>query len=345
MDVRIFTEPQQGASYETLLAAALATEQNGFSAFFRSDHYLKMGSASGLPGPTEAWATLAGLARDTTRIRLGTLVSPVTFYRPGPLAITVAQVDAMSGGRVDFGFGSGWYEAEHKAYGLPFPPLKERFDLMAEYLEQITGLWATPEGETFSHEGRFHTFTDSPALPKPAQRPGPPIIIGGRGKHRTPALTARYASEYNTAFCSVEAATSAYGRVREACERIGRDPSTFRFIHYSVLLPGASRDAALARYRDPLWAMQWKYSDMEASATRPLPAVTPPPFEGPDAALIRGRATYIGQPEAIVESLLEIRAHAGVPVEFVARSHFPLLGYDEQVDLMAQLAEGVAPHL
>lgn len=253
MDVRIFTEPQQGASYETLLAAAVATEQNGFSAFFRSDHYLKMGSVSGLPGPTEAWATLAGLARDTTRIRLGTLVSPVTFYRPGPLAITVAQVDAMSGGRVDFGFGSGWYEAEHKAYGLPFPPLKERFDLMAEYLEQITGLWATPEGETFSHEGRFHTFTDSPALPKPAQRPGPPIIIGGRGKHRTPALTARYASEYNTAFCSVEAATSAYGRVREACERIGRDPNELVYSQALVLCVGADeaevtrRAAAIGR--------------------------------------------------------------------------------------------------
>lgn len=258
MDVRIFTEPQQGASYETLLAAALATEQNGFSAFFRSDHFLKMGSVSGLPGPTEAWATLAGLARDTTRIRLGTLVSPVTFYRPGPLAITVAQVDAMSGGRVDFGFGSGWYEAEHKAYGLPFPPLKERFDLMAEYLEQITGLWATPEGETFSHEGRFHTFVDSPALPKPAQRPGPPIIIGGRGKHRTPALTARYASEYNTAFCSVEAATSAYGRVREACERIGRDPNELVYSQALVLCVGADeaevtrRAAAIGREANEL---------------------------------------------------------------------------------------------
>ena len=253
MDVRIFTEPQQGASYETLLAAALATEQNGFSGFFRSDHYLKMGGVSGLPGPTEAWATLAGLARDTTRIRLGTLVSPVTFYRPGPLAITVAQVDAMSGGRVDFGFGCGWYEAEHKAYGLPFPPLKERFDLMAEYLEQITGLWATPDGDTFSHEGRFHTFTDSPALPKPAQRPGPPIIIGGRGKSRTPALTARYASEYNTAFCPVQAATSAYGRVREACERIGRDPDELVYSQALVLCVGADeaevtrRAAAIGR--------------------------------------------------------------------------------------------------
>ena len=253
MDVRIFTEPQQGASYETLLAAALATERNGFSGFFRSDHYLKMGGVSGLPGPTEAWATLAGLARDTTRIRLGTLVSPVTFYRPGPLAITVAQVDAMSGGRVDFGFGCGWYEAEHLAYGLPFPPLGQRFDLMAEYLEQITGLWATPEGETFSHQGRFHTFADSPALPKPAQRPGPPIIIGGRGKNRTPALTARYAAEYNTAFCSVEAAASAYDRVRAACEAIGRDPGQLVLSQALVLCLGADeaevtrRAAAIGR--------------------------------------------------------------------------------------------------
>jgi alkanesulfonate monooxygenase SsuD/methylene tetrahydromethanopterin reductase-like flavin-dependent oxidoreductase (luciferase family) len=135
------------------------------------------------------------------------------------------------------------------------------------------------------------------------------------------------------------------GWIRDECERIGRDPSTFRFIHYSVLLPGPSRDEALARYRDALWAMQWKYSDMEASATRPLPAVTPPPFPGADADLLRSRTVCAGTPDEIVEALLDIREQAGVPVEFVARSHLPLLEYDAQLDLMGQLAEGVAPHL
>ena len=170
MELRTFTEPQQGATYDDLLAVALASEAAGYAGFMRSDHYLVMGGGSGLPGPTHAWITLAGLARDTNTIRLGTLVSPATFYQPGPLAIAVAQVDQMSGGRIDFGFGAGWYEAEHGAYGLDFPEMGERFDRYEEYLEQIVGLWSTPEGETYSHQGQFHSFTDSPALPKPTQR-------------------------------------------------------------------------------------------------------------------------------------------------------------------------------
>ncbi len=247
MDLRIFTEPQQGATYDDLLAVARAAEQGGFSGFFRSDHYLKMGGVSGLPGPTEAWATLAGLARDTTSIRLGTLVSPVTFYRPGPLAITVAQVDAMSGGRVDFGFGCGWYEAEHLAYGLPFPGLGQRFDLMEEYLEQITGLWATEEGATFSHHGTFHTFVDSPALPKPVQRPGPPIIIGGKGQQRTPALTARYAAEFNQPFTATDHVSEGIDRVGLACEKIGRDPAQLVYSAALVLCLGASEADVIGR--------------------------------------------------------------------------------------------------
>jgi alkanesulfonate monooxygenase len=160
VELSIFTEPQQGATYDDLLAVARAAEVGGFRTFFRSDHYLKMGDVSGLPGPTHAWITLAGLARDTSTIRLGTLVSPATFYHPASLAISVAQVDAMSGGRVDFGFGSGWYEQEHEAYGFEFGSLGERFDRMEEYLEQVTGLWSTAEGDTFSHDGRFHRFVD-----------------------------------------------------------------------------------------------------------------------------------------------------------------------------------------
>ncbi len=225
VELRIFTEPQQGATYEDLLAVAQTSEAAGFSAFFRSDHFLKMGDVSGFPGPTHAWITLAGLARETSKIRLGTLVSPVTFYRPGPLAISVAQVDAMSGGRVEFGFGAGWYEAEHTAYGIDFPPLGERFDRYEEYLEQIRGLWATPEGETYSHVGKFHTFVDSPALPKPVQKPGPPIVIGGRGPKRTPALVARFASDFNLPFTPLEEIAPAIERVNDACESIGRNPA------------------------------------------------------------------------------------------------------------------------
>ncbi len=186
MQLRIFTEPQQGASYDTLLRVAKATEDLGFDAFFRSDHYLKMGNVSGLPGPTDAWITLAGLARETSRIRLGTLMSPATFRYPGPLAISVAQVDQMSGGRVEFGFGAGWFDGEHAAYAIPFPPLKERFDRYAEQLAIITGLWETPVGETFEFAGEYYTVTDSPALPKPAQLPRPPVLIGGACRSARP---------------------------------------------------------------------------------------------------------------------------------------------------------------
>jgi F420-dependent oxidoreductase-like protein len=226
MRLRIFTEPQQGASYATLRNVAIAAEELGFDAFFRSDHYLKMGDVSGLPGPTDAWATLAALASQTSRIRLGTLVTCVTFRLPGPLAVTVAQVDEMSGGRVEFGIGAGWYEAEHAAYGVPFPPVKERFDRFTEQLAVITGLWETPEGQTFSYDGTHYKIADSPALPKPAQRPRPPIIIGGAGPRRTPALAARYADEFNGGFAPMEQAAAQFGRVREACQAAGRDPSS-----------------------------------------------------------------------------------------------------------------------
>src|ERR1700721_2024778 len=185
MKFRIFTEPQYGAAYQTLRNVALATEELGFDAFFRSDHYLKMGDVSGLP---DAWIPLAGLAVETSRIRLGTLMSAATFRLPGPLAITVAQVDQMSGGRVEFGLGSGWYEPEHAAYGIPFPPLGERFDILEEQLAVITGLWATPDGETFSFDGTHYRLTDSPGLPKPAQRPRPPILLGGSRARPTPRL-------------------------------------------------------------------------------------------------------------------------------------------------------------
>lgn len=225
--LRIFTEPQQGASYDDLLRVARTAEAAGYDAFFRSDHYLKMGDVSGEPGPTDAWLTLAGLARETSRLRLGTLVSPVTFRSPGPLAVSVAQADQMSGGRVEFGLGTGWYEREHTAYGIPFPPLKERFDRYAEQLAVIIGLWDTPEGATFDHDGEHYRLVDSPALPKPVQRPRPPVIIGGGGKKRTPALAAQYADEFNLPFVDLDTAAAQFDRVSAACSEIGRDPAGF----------------------------------------------------------------------------------------------------------------------
>jgi F420-dependent oxidoreductase-like protein len=245
MRLRIFTEPQQGASYGTLRRVAKAAEDLGFDAFFRSDHYLRMGDGTGEPGPTDAWATLAALAVETSTIRLGTLVTAATFRLPGPLAITVAQVDEMSGGRVEFGLGAGWYDGEHRAYGIPFPPLRERFDRFEEQLAIITGLWSTPVGQTFSYDGAYYSLTDSPALPKPVQ-PKVPVIIGGGGARRTPALAARYADEFNAAFRPAADVAVAVDRVREACAAEGRDPASMIFSTAQVVCCGKD-EAELAR--------------------------------------------------------------------------------------------------
>ncbi len=223
MRLRVFVEPQQGASYGQLLRVAQHAESLGFDGFFRSDHYLAMG-VEGLPGPTDAWVTLAGIARETRRVRLGTLVTSATFRLPGPLAIAVAQVDEMSAGRVELGIGAGWFDDEHLAYGIPFPSTRERFDRLEEQLEIVTGLWTTPVGERFSFSGRHYRLVESPALPKPLQHPHPPVILGGEGRSRTPLLAARFADEFNAPFLVVDEAARQYERVREACEEVGRDP-------------------------------------------------------------------------------------------------------------------------
>jgi len=256
--LRIFTEPQQGASYDDLVAVAQAAERLGFDGFFRSDHFLVMGSADGLPGPTDAWITLAGLARETSTIRLGTLVTSATFRYPGPLAVSVAEVDQMSGGRVELGLGAGWYEAEHSAYAIPFPPLGERFERLEEQLAIITGLWENPIGQRFSFTGRHYEVKDSPGLPKPVQQPRPPIIVGGHGRTRTPRLAARYAAEYNLAFSALEDFEEQCARVRAACEAIDRDPSSLVCSAALVLCCGADeaefarRAAAIGRAPDEL---------------------------------------------------------------------------------------------
>ena len=238
----IFTEPQQGATYSDLLRVAQATEAAGLDGFFRSDHYLTMGG-SGLPGPTDAWTTLSALAVQTKTIALGTLVTSATFRLPGPLAIAVAQADVMSGGRIAFGIGAGWFEAEHTAYGIPFPSVKERFDRLEEQLEIITGLWATPKGETFSFQGKHYTVTDSPALPKPGRRI--PVIMGGTGPRRTPALAARYATEFNVPFVDADTASRQFERVAQACDDIGRDPSEMvRSLAHTLVIGRTSADVA-----------------------------------------------------------------------------------------------------
>jgi F420-dependent oxidoreductase-like protein len=257
VDFRVFVEPQQGATYADQLAVARAAEALGFSAFFRSDHYLAM-SGDGLPGPTDSWVTLAGIARETSSIRLGTMVTSATFRHPGPLAISVAQVDEMSGGRVELGIGAGWFEAEHQTYAIPFPPLRERFDRLTEQLHIITGLWTTPVGEKFNYSGTHHTVADSPALPKPTQSPHPPIIIGGAGAKRTPSLAAAFASEFNVPFAPLEGARTQIDRVAAALADAGRSADSLTYSAAFVVCAGrddaeiARRAAAIGREVDEL---------------------------------------------------------------------------------------------
>ncbi len=282
MDFRVFVEPQQGATYDDQLAVARAAESLGYSAFFRSDHYLAM-NTGGLPGPTDSWVTLAGIARETSTIRLGTLVTSATFRHPGPLAIAVAQVDAMSGGRVEFGIGAGWFEAEHRAYAIPFPGLGERFERLREQLDVITGLWGTAAGETFDYAGTHYTVTDSPALPKPVQRPHPPIVIGGGGPKRTPALAARFAAEFNLAFPTLDFVPLQYGRVRAALERAGRPADDIVYSAAFVVCVGSD----------------------EAELIRRATAM------GRDLDELRANSPLVGTPEEIANRLGEF-AEAGV---------------------------------
>lgn len=257
MDLRIFTEPQQGATYDDLLRIARATEDLGFDAFFRSDHYLAM-NTDGLPGPTDAWLTLAALAVQTERIRLGTLVTSATFRHPGQLAIQVAQTDQMSGGRVELGLGAGWFAEEHAAYGIPFPVVGERFTRLEETFDIVTGLWDLPEGETFDYAGEYLRVENSPGLPKPAQRPRPPIIVGGTGPRRTPALAAKYASEFNVPFVDTGKAAEMYERVGDACEAAGRRRDDLVYSAALVLCVGRTQEefvrraAAIGREPDEL---------------------------------------------------------------------------------------------
>jgi F420-dependent oxidoreductase-like protein len=230
----VLLEPLHGGTYDQILALARVTEEAGFDAFFRSDHYLGVEREDTGYLPTDSWTTLAGLARDTSRVRLGTLLTAATFRLPGVLATTVATADAMSGGRVELGLGAAWYEREHESLGMPFPPLKERFDRLEEQLAIITGLWRTPPGDSFSFPGVHFRLTGCVNPPRPVQSPHPPIIVGGAGPRRTPALAARYADEFNAAFGP--GMRERYDTFRRACEEIGRDPATARL---SYVIPVA----------------------------------------------------------------------------------------------------------
>ena len=246
MQLRVFLEPQLGATYEDQLAVAQRAERLGFDALFRSDHFLTFGDRDPGPGPTDSWVTLGAIARETSTIRLGTMVTSATFRPPGLLAISVAQVDAMSAGRVEIGLGAGWFEAEHRAYGFPFRSLAERFDRLEEQLAIVSGLWATPVGETYSFTGEHYQLADSPALPKPVQPGGPPIIVGGSGPSRTPRLAATYAAEYNVPFADLASTAAAYARARSACEAAGRDPASLRLSH-AITVACASTEAEVDR--------------------------------------------------------------------------------------------------
>ena len=308
MKARIFVEPQQGATYQQLLDMALVAESCGFDAFFRSDHYLTM-SGDGLPGPTDAWVTLAALARDTSRIRLGTLVTSATFRWPGILAVIVAQVDAMSAGRIELGLGAGWFEREHEAYGIPFPSLRDRFERLEEQLSIVSGLWATPAGQKYSFAGKHYQLVDSPALPKPVQRPRPPIIVGGAGPRRIPRLAATFADEFNIPFRSLAETGAQFSRVRAACEAAGRDPATIRLSAAQTVCCGAD----------------------EAEVGRRAQAI------GRDAGELRANGVA-GTPDEVVERLHAFGAAGAGTI------YLQVLDLDDP-DHVRLLSERVLPHL
>jgi len=225
MRFSLMIEPQQGLSYEEQLRIAKLAERSGYETLFRSDHYTSFPGASGKP-TTDAWTVVAGLARETSTIRLGVLVSPVTFRHPGTFAKVVTTVDEMSGGRIDVGVGAGWNEQEHRELGLAFPPINERADLMEDELALLHGLWEGPDGWTF--EGHQLRVAGGAFRPKPVQQPHPPIIIGGTGSPRSIRMAVRYGTEYNMSSSDPDECAAAYARMDEECRRVGRDPKTLR---------------------------------------------------------------------------------------------------------------------
>jgi F420-dependent oxidoreductase-like protein len=246
-------EGQEGVTWPEWLALAGAAERAGLDGLFRSDHYTSFHTEPG--AAMDAWATLAGLAVATERLRLGTLVSPATFRHPSELARVVATVDHISGGRVEVGIGAGWFEQEHQQNGFPFPPLSERFERFGEYVEVVVRSW---EEAPFDYEGTYFTLRSQRALPLPTQRPHPPVILGGRGRSRSLALAARWAQEYNVAFLGLDDVKQLRARLDAACIEVGRDPATLPLSLMTLVALGADEaasakrlSAAVERFRGP----------------------------------------------------------------------------------------------
>lgn len=244
MRLCLMIEGQEGVTWPQWEVLADACERSGLEGLFRSDHYLGIGGGEG--GSMDAWTTLAALAARTDRIRLGTMVSPATFRHPSVVANATTTVDHVSGGRAELGLGAGWYEAEHSAFGFPFPPLGARMEMFEEQAEIIVSQWTR---DRFSFSGRHYTLTDCPAEPKPVQRPHPPLIVGGSGKPRTVAAAVRFAQEYNVVAPTVAEARDLRARLDEACDRAGRDPSTLVLSAMSTVLVGAGGDELRRRAR------------------------------------------------------------------------------------------------
>jgi F420-dependent oxidoreductase-like protein len=262
MRFALMIEAQQGLSYEEQLAIARRAEAAGFETFFRSDHYQSFPGSAGHP-TTDAWAVLAGLARETSRIGLGVLVSPVTFRRPGNFAKVVTTVDEMSGGRIEVGVGAGWHEDEHRQHGFPFPPIEERAEMMEEQLELLHGLWTGPDG--WSHAGRHVRVENALFRPRPVAVPGRPtgvdgrvrprIILGGTGSPRSMRAAVRWADEFNLTSSGPSEAEAKLGRLREICEAAGRDPSSITRSAMVGVLVGADASEVRRRERELLVAI------------------------------------------------------------------------------------------
>src|SRR5918997_677312 len=234
-------EGQEGVGWDDWVALARACEEHGLEGLFRSDHYASLGGAEAR-GALDAWTTIAALAPLTERIRLGSLVSPVTFRHPSLLAKAVVTADHASGGRVELGMGTGWMQAEHTQYGFPFPPMSERVERLEEQLEIVVRQWT--EGP-LDFAGRYYRVDGLRARPRPLQQPRPPVIVGGSARPRTARLAARFADEYNTVSPSNDEVRERRDNVLRACAEIGREPLVFSLMTGCVV----ARDRAELRER------------------------------------------------------------------------------------------------
>jgi probable F420-dependent oxidoreductase len=316
--------------YEETIALAVEAERLGLSSVWTTEHHFVD------DGYMPSLAVVSGaIAAATDTIEIGTGVILAPLHHPLRLAEDAATVSLLSKGRFTLGLGLGWSEIEFDGLGAR---IDQRGRAMEEVLTLLPQAWT---GQPFTHQGRMYSFPELAIRPAPSARI--PILVGGGAE---PAI--RRAARLADGLFSNASANGFLRQlewVRDECDRIGRDPSELRIVHYSVILPGASADDAWARYTNPLWQMTWKYTDMEASANRPGPPPSAPAITENDRGALLRRATIAGSSEEIVESLLELREQAGVPVEFVARSYFPSLEYQAQVELMQQLAEEVAPRV